>query len=63
MNYEEAQRQLRYVLTKQQTIGIPRLKRILEAMEFDRLSQSNKDLRRQNKKLRGRIERLKNVEG
>ncbi len=63
MNHKEAQRQLRYALKKQQTISIPRLNKILDAMEFDQLSQSNKDLRRQNKKLRGRIERFKNMEG
>ncbi|WP_235761325.1 hypothetical protein [Oceanobacillus alkalisoli] len=63
MNHEEAQRQLRYALKKQQTISIPRLNKILDALDFDKLTQSNKDLRRQNQKLRRRIERLKNVEG
>lgn len=63
MSHEEAQRQLRYALTKQQTIGIPRLKRILDALEFDQKEQSINQLRKQNNRLRRRIERFKNMEG
>lgn len=63
MKYEEAKRQLRYAFEKQQTISIQKLKRLLESMEYEQITQSNRVLRRQNKKLRRRIEKLKNMEG
>lgn len=34
MKYEEARRQLRYALRKQQTIGIPRLRELLSSLHF-----------------------------
>lgn len=63
MNHKQAKTELDSALNKQQTISIQKLKRLLESMEFERITQSNRDLRRQNKKLRRRIERYKNMEG
>jgi hypothetical protein len=56
---KQAKRELQDALKHQQTISIPKLKRLLETLEFDQMAQSNKDLRRQNRRLRRKIERLK----
>lgn len=63
MTEKQAYKELQRCLKHNETISIRKLKRLLETLEFDKLTQSNKDLRRQNQKLRRRIERFKNMEG
>ena len=63
MTEKQAYKELQRCLRDNQTISIQKLKRLLETLEFEKLTQSNKDLRRQNQKLRRRIERFKNTEG
>ncbi|GGN64457.1 hypothetical protein GCM10007971_32360 [Oceanobacillus indicireducens] len=63
MTEKQEYKELQRCLKDNQTISIQKLKRLLETLDFDQLTQSNKDLRRQNQKLRRRIERFKNMEG
>lgn len=56
MTHDEAQRQLRMALRTQKTISIPKLRRILEAMNIS-LRKNNRD--REIEYLRNEIRKLK----
>jgi len=62
MNHNEAKQQLQHALKNQQTISIPKLKKLLESLNLDsRSDQSMRELRRQNKRLRKKVERQKDA--
>lgn len=62
MNQNQAKQQLQHALDNQQTISTSELKKLLESINLDsRSEQSIRALRKQNKKLRKRIERQKNA--
>ncbi|MED4083886.1 hypothetical protein P4637_03290 [Halalkalibacterium halodurans] len=64
MTYKEAQKELKKVLSKQKTVTVPKLKRILmsmnislkkESVDEDYLREEIKRLRKQNKRLQRRL--------